>query len=450
MSKPPTLRLSLFREIAAFGAAIARIGGRRTWTALFFLILGSLTEGISILLLIPLLHLVGRADQDFAVRLPNNDFVRWLVPDGTLQLTTVLCMLVGLVAAQAAFNRFKSVYMAKLLFDFVNRVRMNLFESIGKARWGVFTRMRSSDLDHALTGDIDRVQGAAFSLLMLVQIAVLLAGYLLVSMFISPVMTLFAVVIGMLMFVALQPFRTRATAFGRVLTANRQDQYRTVSEFLGGIKVAKSLNVEDSYFAQLRSTLEKMKADNIDYVRNSTIGTAVFQVASVVGLSLFIYVALVRFNLSLAEIVVLLLVFMRIAPRFMDMQTQAQQVLINLPAFTAMRSLQARFDAEREPGHTEFADAGTLSLNTGLNIRGVSFAYGDAGDKVVVSGITFGLPAGKVTALIGPSGSGKSTIADMLLGLLEPTTGMMLVDGVEIDASNRRRWRDQVAYVPQD
>ncbi|ADV09420.1 ABC transporter ATP-binding protein [Mesorhizobium ciceri] len=450
MSKPPILRLSLFREIAAFGATIARIGGRRTWTALFFLILGSLTEGISILLLVPLLHLVGRADQDFAVRLPNDDFVRWLVPDGTLQLTTVLCALVGLVAAQAAFNRFKSVYMAKLLFDFINRVRMNLFESIGKARWGVFTRMRSSDLDHALTGDIDRVQGAAFSLLMLVQIAVLLVGYLLVSVFISPVMTLFAVVVGILMFVALRPFRARATAFGRVLTANRQDQYRTVSEFLGGIKVAKSLNVEDSYFAQLRSTLERMKADNIDYVRNSTIGTAVFQVASVVGLSLFIYVALARFNLSLAEIVVLLLVFMRIAPRFMDMQTQAQQVLINLPAFTAMRSLQARFDAEREPGHTEFADAGTLSLNTGLNIRGVSFAYGDAVDKAVVSGITFGLPAGKVTALIGPSGSGKSTIADMLLGLLEPTTGKMLVDGVEIDASNRRRWRDQVAYVPQD
>lgn len=450
MSKPSILRLSLFRDVAAFGAVIAQIGGRRTWTALLFLILGSLTEGISILLLVPLLHLVGRADQDFAVKLPNNDFVRWLVPDGTLQLTTVLCVLVGLVAVQAAFNRFKSVYMAKLLFDFINRVRMNLFESIGKARWGVFTRMRSSDLDHALTGDIDRVQGAAFSLLMLVQIAVLLAGYLLVSVFISPVMTLFAVVIGIVMFVALQPFRSRATAFGRVLTANRQDQYRTVSEFLGGIKVAKSLNVEATYFAQLQATLEKMKADNVDYVRNSTIGTAVFQVASVVGLSLFIYVALVRFNLSLAEIVVLLLVFMRIAPRFMDMQTQAQQVLINLPAYTAMRSLQARFDAEREPSNAEAGAGGKLSLATGLNLRDVCFGYGDDPAKMVVKDITFGLPAGKVTALIGPSGSGKSTIADMLLGLLEPTAGKMLVDGVEIDAANRRRWRDEVAYVPQD
>lgn len=444
------MSLSLFRDVAAFGAVIAQIGGRRTWTALLFLVLGSLTEGISILLLVPLLHLVGRADQDFAVRLPNIDFVRWLVPGGTLQLTTVLVALVGLVAAQAAFNRFKSVYMARLLFDFINRLRMNLFESIGKARWGVFSRMRGSDLDHALTGDIDRVQGAAFSLLMLVQIAVLLVGYLVISMFISPVMTAFAIVIGIVMFVALQPFRSRATAFGRVLTSNRQDQYRTVSEFLGGIKVAKSLNVEASYFAQLQATLEKMKADNIDYVRNSSIGTAVFQVASVVGLSLFIYVALVRFNLSLAEIVVLLLVFMRIAPRFMDMQTQAQQVLINLPAYTAMRSLQARFDAEREPGHSEVEDASKLALDTGLNIRGVSFAYDDGAGKAVVSDITFGLPAGKVTALIGPSGSGKSTIADMLLGLLEPTAGKILVDGVEIDAANRRRWRDQVAYVPQD
>ncbi|ESZ35621.1 ABC transporter ATP-binding protein [Mesorhizobium sp. L2C066B000] len=447
MAASQILRFSFYRDVAGFGAAMARIGGRRTFTALLFLILGSLTEGISILLLVPLLHLVGRPEQNFAVRLPDRDWVRWLAPDGTLQLTTVLCLLVGLVALQAAFNRYKSVYMARLLLDFINRLRMNLFESIGKARWGIFARMRSSDLDHALTGDIDRVQSAAFSLLMLVQIAVLLAGYLVVSLFISTVMTAFAIVVGIVTFLALQPFRARASAFGRVLTSNRQEQYRTVSEFLGGIKVAKSLNVEATYYAQLRATLEKMKADNINYVRNSTIGTALFQVASVIGLSLFIYVALVRFNLSLAEIVVLLLVFMRIAPRFMDMQMQAQQVLINLPAYASMRDMQARFDAEREPANLE-SDA-KLSLDVGLNIRNVSFAY-EAGGKPVVSDVTFGLPAGKVTALIGPSGSGKSTLADMLLGLLEPSEGKILADGVEIGAANRRRWRDQVAYVPQD
>ncbi|QPC89329.1 ABC transporter ATP-binding protein [Mesorhizobium sp. INR15] len=450
MSKPTILRLSLFREIAGFGSVMARIGGRRTWAALAFLILGSLTEGVSILLLVPLLQLVGRSDQNYAIKLPNNEVMRWLAPDGTVQLTTMLCALVGLVALQAGFNRFRALYMAGLLYDFVNRLRIDLFESIGKARWGIFTRMRSSDIDHALTGDIDRVQTTAFSLLMLIQAAVLLAGYLLVSLFISPVMTVFAGVVGIVMFAVLRPFRARAAAFGQLMTTNRQDQYRTVSEFLGGIKVAKSLNVEATYFTQLRSILERMKADNLNYVRNSTIGTALFQVASVVGLSLFIYVALVRFNLSLAEIVVLLLVFMRIAPRFMDMQTQIQQVLINLPAYAAMRSLQTRFNAEREMDDTEARGGEKLSLATGLNIRNVSFGYGENSGRPAVSDITFGLPAGKVTALIGPSGSGKSTIADMLLGLLEPTAGNILADGVEINSTNRRRWRDQVAYVPQD
>lgn len=442
------LRLPLLRDVAGFGAVMAHIGGRRTVTALVFLILGSLTEGISILLLIPLLHLIDKADQDFAIRMP--DALRWLVPGGTVSLAAVLCLLVALVALQAVFNRFKSIYMARLLYDFVNRVRMNFFESIGKARWGVFTRTRSSDLDHALNGDIDRVQVAAFSLLMLAQAALLLTGYLVVSLFISPVMTSFAILIGVVMLIALQPFRARASAYGRMLTSNRQDQYRTVSEFLGGIKVAKSLNVEASYFAELGVTLDKMKADNIAYVRNSTLGTALFQVASVVGLSLFIYIALVRFHLSLAEIVVLLLVFMRVAPRFLDIQIQAQQVLINIPAYTSMRSLQARFDAEREPAQGDAGQSARLSLDTGLNIRNISFAYGGNGGKPVISDVTFGLPAGKVTALIGPSGSGKSTIADMLLGLLEPSGGRILADGIEITALNRRAWRDQVAYVPQD
>src|SRR3569832_313667 len=164
-------RLSLLRDVAGFGAMVAHVGGRRAATALAFLILGSLTEGISILLLVPLLRLIGKPDKDYAVRVP--EALHWLVPGGTLSLATVLCLLVALVALQATFNRFKSVYMARLLYDFVNRLRMNLFESVGKARWGVFSRIRSSDLDHALNGDVDRVQVAAFSLLMLTQATLL-------------------------------------------------------------------------------------------------------------------------------------------------------------------------------------------------------------------------------------------------------------------------------------
>lgn len=450
MPPVPLPALSKFREISGFGLYISHVAGRRAWMALVFLVLGSLVEGISILLLVPLLHLVGGAEQNFAIQVPDSGLIRWFVPGGSIGLPVILLMLVALVIAQACFQRFKSIYMAELLYDFVNRLRMDLFESIGKARWGIFTRMRGSDLDHALTGDVERVQGAAFYMLMLVQAAVLLLGYLVVSLFISLPMTLFAFVVGGAMFLLLRPFRAKAARYGQVLTANRQNQYRTVSEFLGGMKVAKSLNVEPLYFAELRATLDRMKSDNANYVRASTIGTALFQISCVIGLALFIYVALIHFRLSLAEIVVLLLVFMRVAPRFIEIQTHLQQILINLPAFGSMQSLKAKFDAEREPASPDIAAIPRLGLEKEFTVRNLSFAYGDEAGKPVVSNNSFVLPAGKITALIGPSGSGKSTLADMLLGLLEPTDGEILADGVEIGPANRRRWRDQVAYVPQD
>jgi ABC-type bacteriocin/lantibiotic exporter with double-glycine peptidase domain len=59
------------------------------------------------------------------------------------------------------------------------------------------------------------------------------------------------------------------------------------------------------------------------------------------------------------------------------------------------------------------------------------------------------IPAGATVGLLGPSGSGKTTLAELLIGLLRPTSGTLAVDGVAIDDSNREAWQSTVAYVPQ-
>ncbi|HTV70460.1 MAG TPA: ABC transporter ATP-binding protein [Rhizobiaceae bacterium] len=443
---PLAPRVNGLRDFSDFAAHMFRVAGRRAGFALLFLILGSLMEGISILLLIPILQLAGAGDANFDVRVPDVQWLAGITPSGTISLAAALSFLVMLVAAQAVFVRFKSVYMARLLDDFVNTTRLGLFESIGRARWSIFTRMRASDLEHALNADIERVQGCGYYVLLLLQSLVLLAAYTLISLLISLPMTLFAIGLGAIMFAALRPFRRRATVFGQVITANRQGQYRTVSDFFSGMKVAKSLNVESIYFDRLRSALQKIKADNARYVGASTIGSALFQIASVIGLAVFVHTAFTRYGLSLAEVVVMLVVFMRVAPRFMDIQTNIQQMLVNLPSFVSMRELKARFDAEREESDAR-VDTGKLSLVREIAFHDVSFGYGD---RLILDRVAFAIPAGKVTAVIGPSGSGKSTIADLLLGLLEPTHGSISVDGVPIGGSTRRGWRNQVAYVPQD
>jgi ATP-binding cassette subfamily C protein len=60
------------------------------------------------------------------------------------------------------------------------------------------------------------------------------------------------------------------------------------------------------------------------------------------------------------------------------------------------------------------------------------------------------VPVGEVVALVGPSGAGKSTIADLMTGLLTPDSGRVTVDGVVLDETRARAWREQVGYVSQD
>jgi ABC-type multidrug transport system fused ATPase/permease subunit len=50
---------------------------------------------------------------------------------------------------------------------------------------------------------------------------------------------------------------------------------------------------------------------------------------------------------------------------------------------------------------------------------------------------------------VGPSGSGKSTLTDLLMGLLQPTSGRILIDDVPLTEANILLWQEQVAHVPQ-
>ena len=56
----------------------------------------------------------------------------------------------------------------------------------------------------------------------------------------------------------------------------------------------------------------------------------------------------------------------------------------------------------------------------------------------------------KKIGIIGETGSGKSTIIDILIGLLEPQSGNVLVDGKNLNQSNILSWQEKISHVPQD
>lgn len=82
-----------------------------------------------------------------------------------------------------------------------------------------------------------------------------------------------------------------------------------------------------------------------------------------------------------------------------------------------------------------------------ITLQNVQFAYGD---QPVLRGVSFTAEAGRMTALVGASGAGKSTIFHLLTGLAEPTSGRILLGGVDTAALDLADLRDQFAVVSQD
>lgn len=92
-------------------------------------------------------------------------------------------------------------------------------------------------------------------------------------------------------------------------------------------------------------------------------------------------------------------------------------------------------------------DTEPLTFDRGIELRGVSYAFPNA-DRLALRDVELTIARGETIGIVGPSGGGKSTLADLVVGLLQPTEGVVLVDGIDI-SRRLRAWRDRIGYVSQ-
>jgi ATP-binding cassette subfamily B protein len=83
-----------------------------------------------------------------------------------------------------------------------------------------------------------------------------------------------------------------------------------------------------------------------------------------------------------------------------------------------------------------------------IRLKNTSFSY-SKDSKAVVNDVNLTIPIGSRIALVGRTGSGKTTLAHLLLGLFKPTSGSLLLDGVEVTNQELPAWQANCAFVPQ-
>ena len=432
-------------QLSSMWRAMRNLEGRRLWIALALLVLGTLSEGAAIITFLPVLQLVG--SQGTTIDLSGMDFPGSDLLPAMIPLAALLVLIIVLTALQTIFNRSKSVYLSDLIHDFANHFRISLFRSVAQARWAHVARIPRTRIEHALTGEIERLYLAAYLILSILQNFVGLCLYFVLSLAISVPMTLLSYGFGFVALALMRPFRRLARHYGDRLQARRERQLAAVSEFVGSLKMARSMNLEGRYLQLFSSILGQTKADAREFIRQSTIGSGLFQFAVVSGAALFIWVALNWAQMDVARIVILLLLFMRTAPRFMGMQGSLQQLMVDLPAWGAITRLQSELEDQQDPAMQGAVAAPAPQRD--IRLEGVSWRFPDE-TREAVSDCSLTLAAGQLTVLVGPSGAGKSTVADIVMGLLEPQQGAVLVDGVPLRHDQLRSWRDRTGYVAQE
>ncbi len=260
---------------------------------------------------------------------------------------------------------------------------------------------------------------------------------------ISPLMTLFVIlpmsifgVITMKAFSIIRPvFRERGK-----ITA---DVTGRLTETLNGVRVIKGFNAEPQEIKVFEDGVEKLFLN----VKKSLTATSFVTSAGsfLVGLASVGIMGLSGyFNLSAGDFLqfTMFMVFM-IAP-IVQMSNIGSQLT---EAFAGL-------DRTEELMNTPVEDDSTVRTIKIGPIKGeiayenVSFAYEEG--KNVLNEVSFKACAGSVTALVGTSGSGKTTIAGLAASFLNPVSGTITVDGIDISKISLDSYRSQLGVVLQD
>lgn len=238
--------------------------------------------------------------------------------------------------------------------------------------------------------------------------------------------------------------------YGKEEQARYKTMYQAVNQGLGGIKDARVLNREKEFIDRFR--IEAFETTRLmAYMKFiKQIPKPVVETTAVIGMML-IAALMVWQGRAMSAIIPILTLFamatVRLMPSIQSISskyTSLRYKLVSIdPIYDDLKDLEEyrnNFLSDREKKNS-------LQLNNNITVEDVQYHYPESKEQAV-NGVSFTIPRGKSVAFVGQSGAGKTTMVDLLLGVLEPTGGVIKVDGKNIQES-LSAWQRNIGYIPQ-
>ena len=217
---------------------------------------------------------------------------------------------------------------------------------------------------------------------------------------------------------------------------------------LGGVKDVKLLGREDFFLNKFNdSNIYKSDLSTKQFTLQQ-IPRLYLELLAVIGLlGLVLIMTLQNSNMQnlMSTLGIFVVAAFRMIPSINRIMVSLQSIRFAQPVVDNLFQEFKKINEYEEFNNSEVSDL--FNFKSNIKIQDLEYKYPSSNDNVLKS-ISFQLKYGEAVGFIGTSGSGKSTMADLILGLLKPTNGKILVDGVDIH-TNIRAWQNKIGYVPQ-
>jgi ATP-binding cassette subfamily C protein len=417
-------------------------GWRRQVLILLAMLLGVAAENLSIASLWPI---IGVASGDEIEPSPATEVVTGLLGAVGLSPTlgALLLFLCATITLKFALTSAGLIYVGREVVRMSTHMRLRLIDAIVRARWSHIISTPAGRLSAALSDESERAQSAYRAAGNFAARLTETLTYLVGCLWISWEFSVAAIVAATILWLAVARFVGMARRAGRAKWRSVHLLSGAVNDLLTSIKSLRAMN-RQAYLGRFAAAQvdQLKKSAQREYYSEAAVRALQEPLLATMVIGGF-YVGYTYFNLGLVELIGVVWLLRRISNGVATMRSAMQRVAIDGVAFWSVIRLTQAMEQQAETLHGGKA----AHLGKQCDFRDVSFGYGD---KTIVKSADFTLPVGEVATLIGPSGAGKTTIADLLVGLHEPDSGQVLIDGLPLSDIDLARWRAKIGYIPQE
>jgi ATP-binding cassette subfamily C protein len=358
-------------------------------------------------------------------------------------ITTLLLILVVMVVIKALLILLAQLQAGYAAAGIARQMRATLMKALARSRWSYFVYLPTGSVSHVLVNETARGASVYMSACSMTAAIIQTLVYIGLAAAVAWQATIVALLAGLMILRVLRFLVRRSREAGKRQTRLLNAMSVRVVESISSFKSLKAMGLLDLVMPLLEKQSRSLEKNQRRLSFHGAALKAYYEPLVALLMGLGIYAMITWFAMPFFEILVLVVLFYRVASRIGALQSSYQAIVARESALLHVQQVTREITEAAEPVTSGLQP----HLKQAIKLSDVSFAYAD---RPVLRHLNITMPARKITALIGPSGAGKSTLLDLVTGLQRPTGGKIVVDGVDLAEIDASAWRHGIGYVPQE